>query len=183
MKMLRLLLFLVCVQGSLLAQDTGTTMATRSSVQLDGPRFGVTFLNGKVARDLQDMFGAQPIISQFGWQIENQFFTLPTGTSGIVEFVGLIGGFEQGLFLPSATMLVGMRNYRGMEVGFGPNISLAGASLAFAAGVTIQAYGINFPLNLAYVPSQDGGRLSFLLGFNAISRPPRQAGERRGLFW
>jgi len=183
MKTLCLLLILFCAQGQILAQGTETTTATRSSVQLDGPRFGVTFLDGQIARDLQDMFGTQPIISQFGWQIENQFFTLPTGTSGIVEFVGLIGGFEQGLFLPSATMLVGMRNYRGMEIGFGPNLSLAGTSLAFAAGVTIQSYGINFPLNLAYVPSQNGGRLSFLVGFNAVSRPPRESRERRGLFW
>lgn len=183
MKVFRLLLAALVAFAPVQAQDTESTLATRSSLQLDGPRFGVTFLDGQLARDLEDMFGAQPLISQFGWQVENQFFTLPNGTSGIVEFVGLLGGFEQGLLLPSATMLVGMRNYRGMEFGFGPNVSLAGASLAFAVGVTVQSYGINFPINLAYVPSANGGRLSFLLGFNAISRPARVPGTRRGLFW
>ncbi len=183
MKRISLLLLLVLGHGWLLAQDLGANSSTRSSVQLDGPRFGVTHISGQLARDLKETFGANPFISQFGWQVENQFFTLPTGTSGVVEFVALLGGFEQGLILPSATMLVGIRNHRGVEVGFGPNISVAGASLAFAAGVTFQAYGINFPMNLAYVPSREGGRISLLFGFNAISRPPKEAGTRRGLFW
>ncbi len=120
MKVLRLLLVALVAFAPVCAQDAEPSLATRSSVQLDGPRFGVTFLNGQLARELNDMFGAQPIISQFGWQVENQFFTLPTGTSGVVEFVGLIGGFEQGLFLPSATMLVGIRNYRVWNLALAP---------------------------------------------------------------
>jgi hypothetical protein len=100
----------------------------------------------------------------------------------VVEFIALVGGFEQQLFMPSATMLVGIRNYRGMELGFGPNISLTGTAIAFAAGVTIQSNGINFPINLAYVPSPSGGRVSLLFGFNAISRPPRSGWNRGGLW-
>lgn len=174
---------LLAANSPAIAQDQMEGAQPVRALELDGPRFGITFLDGQVARDLEAIFGAKPIISQFGWQFENRFFNLENGTSGIVEFVGLLGGVDQGLILPSATMMIGMRNARGMEFGFGPNLSLTGSSLAFAVGVTLQSGGINFPVNLAYVPSPQGGRLSFLLGFNAVSRPPNLTIERRGGFW
>lgn len=183
MKIFYLLLGLLVAGGPAMAQDYKSDSEAVRGLDLDGPRFGITFLDGQIARDLESMFGAKPIISQFGWQVENRFFTMADGTSGIIEFIGLVGGTDQGLLLPSATMMIGMRNARGMEFGFGPNISLAGSSIAFAVGVTLQSGGINFPMNLAYVPSPQGGRLSFLLGFNAVSRPPRTVIHQRGGFW
>lgn len=181
MKVNYLLLVIIVAIGSAQAQDFSTTEPQTPIIQLDGPRFGVTYLQGQLARDLEETFGAQPYVTQFGWQVENRFFTLTNGNSGIVEFVALLGGMEQGLFLPSATMLVGMRNYKGMEFGFGPNVSLTGSAIAFAAGITVQSSGINFPINVAYVPGPGGGRVSLLVGFNAISRPARAPG--RSGFW
>lgn len=134
---------------------------------LSGPRLGATYISpGRAADKLKDEFNAQPVLSLFGWQFETQFFTLPTGTTGVIEFIPLIGGLEQGLFLPTASMLVGLRGPSGLEIGMGPNLSLTGAAMVFAAGVNIRRAEINFPINFAVVASPSGARYSVVLGFN-----------------
>ncbi len=138
------------------------------TVELSGPRIGVTFVGpGKTRKDLEDL-GASHIFSQFGWQFETKFFTTSKGTSGMVEFIPLIGGLEQGKFLPSLSGLIAIRQYKGFEFGVGPNVSLAGASLVFAAGASFHSDGVNFPVNLAVVPSPNGTRFSLVVGFNTV---------------
>lgn len=138
------------------------------SINLDGPRIGVTYIApGKLADQLANESNVAPIISQFGWQFETRYFTLPSGTAGLVEGVILIGGLEQGVFLPSGSLLIGLRSADGIEFGFGPNISLSGAAFVLAAGITFHSDNINFPVNFAIVPSSEGIRLSILTGFNA----------------
>lgn len=141
------------------------------AIRLDGPRVGVTFLSGGV-RDKAMEKGTDigPVITQFGWQFESRLFRLPNGVSGLVEFVPLVGGLEQGKFLPSLTGLLGIRGAKGFEFGVGPNVTPLGASVVLAVGTSIRSYGINFPINLAVVPSRDGVRLSLLMGFNARHR-------------
>lgn len=136
------------------------------SIGLSGPRFGVTVVNGRLSDELKSRWDVNPVITQFGWQFETRFFTMPSGTAGLVEWIVLVGGLEQNVFLPSATWLVGLRGPTGLEFGLGPNISLAGASFAFAAGATLKSNNIYFPINLAVVPSSRGGRVSLLVGFN-----------------
>ncbi|OQY05152.1 MAG: hypothetical protein B6I20_01735 [Bacteroidetes bacterium 4572_117] len=137
-------------------------------VNLNGPRIGFTIIGkGELADELKSSFDTEPFITQFGWQFETRFFTLPTGVAGLVEAVLLIGGLEQNVFLPSASFLVGIRSAKGVEFGFGPNVSLSGAAFVFAAGLTLQSNSINFPINIAVVPSPKGIRISLLLGFNA----------------
>ena len=139
-------------------------------VKLSGPRLGVAYISpGRAATQLKEEFNAQPFLSLFGWQFETQFFTLPSGTTGIIEFVPLIGGLEQGLFLPTASMLVGMRGASGIEFGVGPNLSLSGAAMVFAAGINVKSAEINFPVNFAVVASPAGLRYSILVGFNMRS--------------
>jgi hypothetical protein len=111
-----------------------------------------------------------PIISQFGWQLEKRFLSSATGATAVTEWVLLFGGVDQGVVLPSLTWLVGMRTARGIEVAAGPNLSPAGAGVALAAGVTMRVGELNVPFNLAVVPSEHGPRFSFLLGFNARRR-------------
>ena len=143
----------------------------QAPVKLGGPRIGVTYITpGKFANKLEDNYDANPILTQFGWQFETRFFTLPDGFSGVFELVPLIGGLEQGLFLPSISGLIGVRTANGIEFGVGPNVSLAGAAIVFAAGITLRSEYINFPINVAYVPSKDGGRMGFLFGFNYRSK-------------
>ncbi len=140
-------------------------------LELSGPRIGFTFIGaGSTADALKTEFNASPFITQFGWQFEKQYFALDNGTAGLVEFVGLIGGLEQGLFLPSANMLVGVRSSSGAEFAFGPNISISGAAFVLAVGHTYKSGSLNFPVNFAVVPSSKGVRFSLLFGFNAQTR-------------
>ncbi len=140
-------------------------------IELSGPRVGFTYIGaGSTADSLKSIFKANPFITQFGWQFEKQYFALDNGTAGLVEFVGLIGGLEQGLFLPSANMLVGVRSSSGAEFAFGPNISISGAAFVLAVGHTYKSGSLNFPVNFAVVPSSKGVRFSLLFGFNAQTR-------------
>jgi hypothetical protein len=109
-------------------------------------------------------------VSQFGWQFEKQFFSMQSGVTAVTEWVGLIGGLEQSLAIPSLSWMVGLRTASGAEFGVGPNITPAGAALALAAGVTLRAGVVNVPINVAYVPSKAGPRISVLSGFNLRGR-------------
>ena len=124
--------------------------------KLSGPRFGFTYISdGSLMYNLNDLPNvskANPLIAQFGWQFEKQFMNAGN-TAGIVEFIPLIGGFEQGLFLPSFSTLVGIRNANGFELAVGPNLSLSGIGMVLGAGFNLKSGNINFPINIAYVPS------------------------------
>ena len=135
---------------------------------LTGPRLGFTIISGEMADKLKDDYDAIPIVTQFGWQFEWRFFSLEDGTSGVVEIIPLVGGVEQNLFLPSLSVLIGIRSKKGLEFGVGPNVSITGFAIAFAGGVTVKTGQLNWPINIAYVPSTEGARLTFLFGFNMI---------------
>ena len=88
--------------------------------------------------------------------------------SGLAEFVPLVGGLEQGKFIPSLSGILGIRGPKGFEFGLGPNVTPIGANIVLAVGTSIRtASGINFPINLAVVPGNGGARISLLVGFNA----------------
>lgn len=137
-------------------------------LSLSGPRVGITYLSPGIEAKAEELVaqGIAPVVTQFGWQWETRFFSIEDGPTGVSEWVLLAGGLEQGLFLPSLTWLVGLRSSKGAEFGVGPNLTPAGAALALAGGVTVRNGPINFPLNVAVVPSSDGVRVSFLAGFN-----------------
>jgi len=137
------------------------------AVRLGGPRIGFTVIGpGEMSERMHER-GYSPFLTQFGWQFETRIFTLSNGVSGLVEFVPLIGGVEQGLFLPSISALVGIRGPKGFEIGFGPNLSYpSGAAVVIAAGTSFSIDYVNFPINVAVVPSTNGMRFSLLAGFN-----------------
>jgi hypothetical protein len=121
-----------------------------------GPRVGFTVLGSGTSNDrLNQTWGRKvnPVISQFGWQFESRIFTLKDGSTGLVEFVPMIGGFEQGLFLPSATGLIGFRGKGGFELGMGPTLSLSGTGIVFAAGGSYKVGKVTFPINVVFSPS------------------------------
>ena len=156
-------------------------------VKLSGPRVGVTFLSDSIVEKLKDNdIDVGSFVTQFGWQFERQFHTSENGPALVTEWVLLAGGTEQGVFLPSASWLVGVRTRKGVEFAVGPNVTPVGAALVAAAGVTFRAGGVNVPVNLAVVPStvswtsyggppsyrateieKSGVRVSLLFGFNA----------------
>ncbi len=166
------------------------------TVKLNGPRIGLTYISpgliaGQIrsAQDPNSNNNSGTTITQFGWQFEWRYFTLQSGVCGLVEFVPLIGGLDQGLFLPSCNLLIGIRDRNGFEFGFGPNVSIAGVGFVFAAGTNIKIDQVNFPINIAFVPSYKktvtvydngplytpphtvtedlGARISLVIGFNA----------------
>ncbi len=162
-----------------------------------GPRVGFTYISWGTAADYLAKEGKQNLISQFGWQFEGRLFTVKNGVSGIVEFIPLIGGVEQGMFIPSASLLIGLRSgtKRSYEFAMGPNFSVVpdymgrrkgSVGLVIAAGTSFKKGNVNFPVNLAFVPSvgskenvvngdgsfiekkfQTGWRLSLIVGFNS----------------
>ena len=86
---------------------------------------------------------------------------------GLSDVVYAVVGIDQGTFLPSVSWLIGLRTAEGFEFGVGPNVSLDGAALAFAAGVTQRVGSLSVPFNIAIVPARTDVRMSFTLGFNA----------------
>lgn len=137
-------------------------------IRLDGPRIGFTVLTaGVLDRAHEELPDLNPFLTQFGWQFESRLFRMPSGVSGLVELVPLVGGLEQGKFIPSVSGLLGMRGAKGFEVGVGPNVTPLGANLVLAVGTSFRSNGINFPVNLAVVPGNGGARISLMFGFNA----------------
>ena len=137
------------------------------NVSLGGPRFGVTYLSDGIVEYLADNeIDVSGMVTQFGWQFEKQFYGGGGGPAAVTEWVLLVGGLEQGAFLPSLSWLVGLRTERGAEIGVGPNVTPAGAALALAAGVTTRMGALNIPINVAVVPSKRGLRVSVLTGFS-----------------
>ncbi|AII52299.1 hypothetical protein [Hymenobacter sp. APR13] len=140
-------------------------------VYLGGPRIGATVLTGGVVNKARESVpGLNPFLTQFGWQFETRIFRLANGTAGLFEFVPLLGGLEQGKFIPSLNALFGIRGPKGLEFGLGPNLTPVSASVALAVGTSFRYDGVNFPVNLAVVPGNGGARISLLMGFNARHR-------------
>ena len=129
-----------------------------------GPRFGLTLLAGDIINEIDG-----PLISQFGWQEEIRVLGDEGQGIGLIEFIGLVGGMEQGYLLPSLTTAIGYRNPNGFEAGFGPNISLAGVGYAFSLGFSIQKGGLVFPQNISLVLRESSMRISYITGFNSYS--------------
>lgn len=142
------------------------------TLDLSGPRFGVTFLSEGIVKELHDRrnIDLQPTITQFGWQFERQFLTRDSGVTAVSEYVVLLGGLDQGVAIPSLNWLVGMRTRGGAEFGVGPNLTPAGVGLVIAVGVTYRVGAMNIPVNFALVPSKYGQRISVLTGFNMRNR-------------
>lgn len=141
---------------------------SQEPVHLSGPRLGFTVLtDGVLNRAREQVKDLNPFLTQFGWQFESRLFRLPNGVSGLVELVPLVGGLEQGHFIPSVSGLLGLRGPKGFEFGLGPNVTPLGADIVLAIGTSFRSNGINFPVNLAVVPGHGGARISLLIGFNS----------------
>lgn len=163
-----LLLASLLLAAPLAAQLPSSVPPKMDRVKLSGPRFGVTVLGGSITDSLASHgVDVAPVITQFGWQFERQFYSMEGGPAAVSEWVILVGGMEQGAFLPSLSWLVGLRTPGGTEFGLGPNLSPAGASLAFAGGITSRVGALNIPFNVAVVPSRSGVRVSVLAGFTS----------------
>jgi len=152
-----------------------------------GPRVGVSYVlasfqdfNDEVQTIFPDASREYiPIFTQFGLNLEQRIRLGSTRSHFAFQEVLLLGGLDQGIFLPSLTVLVGFRSRAGLEFGLGPNLSLkrddadmlnVGLAVAFSAGWTFSFSNVFVPVDLAFVPSPNGSRLSLLTGFNFEKR-------------
>ena len=141
------------------------------TADLSGPRFGFTFLPDGVIQKLAEReILVGPHISQFGWQFEKMFYTPDSGVTMVTEWIGLLGGLDQSVAIPSLSWMVGVRTRDGAEFGIGPNITPAGTAMVLAAGMTFRAGALNVPLNVAMVPSKSGARVTVLSGISLRRR-------------
>jgi hypothetical protein len=94
-------------------------------LNLSGPRMGFTYFTGESstilkARESVGGFNANPVMFQFGYQFEVQYLN-QGNFQALFEFIPLVTGLDQGKFLPSISVLNGMRsNISGWELAFGP---------------------------------------------------------------
>jgi len=162
-------------------------------LKLDGPRFGMAFFTGATSdrfmapRSEGGFNGAYPGVWQFGYQFEKQY--LNTGDVQVLfEFIPMVNGLDQGLFMPSFTIMHGIRsNKTGLEFAFGPSVrfvkasgdnkmldsngSLMGTSdFVFAFGRSFKSGRMNIPVNLFVVPNKNGTRFGFSFGFNVNNK-------------
>lgn len=94
-------------------------------LNLSGPRMGFTYFTGQTASILKESknvggYNAYPLMFQFGYQFEVQYLN-QGNFQALFEFIPIITGLDQGKFLPSISILNGMRsNVSGWEFAFGP---------------------------------------------------------------
>ena len=183
-----------------LALGLGLLTANAQIEKLAGPRIGMTLITaGPVADflhegfdfDENDRYGStgDAFTTQYGWQWESRFADGGGEIVGIVEWIVLVAGMEQGKFLPSATSIIGARTNKGLELGVGPNLSLSGVGMVFGVGYNFKSGNLNLPVNIAFMPGRNltgnietwdndgnytyeeydynsGARISIMIGFN-----------------
>lgn len=112
-------------------------------LKLAGPRMGFTVLTGEAsgrfqAPEKQGGFDAFPMMFQFGYQFEKQYIN-EGNFQALFEFIPMVTGLDQGMFLPSFTILNGLRdNRKGWEFAFGPTLSFVRKAQVYYADNTWQ---------------------------------------------
>lgn len=106
-----------------------TNNPTEERLNLSGPRMGATVFTGNTAKYLKESkqtggYDAIPVMFQFGYQFEKQYLN-EGNFQALFEFVPMVTGLDQGIIIPSFTLMNGLRNNKnGWEFAFGPTFSL-----------------------------------------------------------
>ena len=99
-------------------------------LKTSGPRFGFTGFTGKAAEYItrpksDGGLDGIPVMFQFGYQFEKQYLN-EGNFQGLLEFIPMITGADQGQFIPSFSLLNGFRSQKnGWEIAFGPSFSFS----------------------------------------------------------
>ena len=108
-------------------------------LRLDGARMGFGVFTGqssKILKAKKDQGGYEgyPLMFQFGYQFETQYLN-QGNLQALFEFIPMITGLDQGLFIPSLTVLHGLRsNINGWEFAFGPTFTIATEATGYYDG-------------------------------------------------
>jgi len=147
-----------------LALGLGLLTANAQIEKLAGPRIGFTFISpGPIADFLHDGFdfdeddkygsSGAAFTTLYGWQWESRFAD-GGNVTGIVEWIVLVAGMEKGMFLPSASSIIGARTASGLEFGVGPNLSLSGIGMVFGLGYNFKSGNLNLPVSISVIPGR-----------------------------
>ena len=95
----------------------------KTTLKLNGPRFGMQFYTGEIAKRMQAPkeqggYDSKPYASVFGYQHEIQYVS-KGDFQALFEFIGTINGIETNHTSFSLAVLNGLR-WQGWELGFGP---------------------------------------------------------------
>ena len=147
-----------------LALGLGLLTANAQIEKLAGPRLGFTFISaGPIADVLNEGFDndiemngstGSAFTTLYGWQWESRFADGRGQVVGIVEWIVLVGGMEKGMFLPSASSIIGARMDNGLEFGVGPNLSLSGIGMVLGVGYNFKSGNLNLPINISIIPGR-----------------------------
>lgn len=109
--------------------ENATNNPDQTKVNLSGPRMGFAYFTGEVG-DVFQMpknkggFDAYPVHFQFGYQFEVQYLN-EGNNQALFEFLPMVTGFNQNIFIPSLTIMNGFRNNKyGWEIAFGPTFNV-----------------------------------------------------------
>lgn len=116
--------------------DNSNNNPNQERLRLDGPRMGFTSYGGDLRSRMMESkstggFDDFPVFFQFGYQFEKQYLN-EGKVQALFEFVPMITGLDQGYFIPSASLLHGIRsNVNGWEFAFGPTFNLVPMSKGY----------------------------------------------------
>ncbi|RAP33097.1 hypothetical protein DID75_03240 [Candidatus Marinamargulisbacteria bacterium SCGC AG-410-N11] len=166
--MKKIIVLLLLLSNILLAQSEFTNSNIK---KLSGPRLGYTWIGDGYSKTELENSKKNSSLAQIGWQWESRFSDQSTFT-GIAEYIVLVGGFEQGMILPSFSTLVGIRHKQGFETAVGPVLSPAGIGLVATVGYNFTSNDLNIPINLVWKPGfqnndkKISSTFSVMAGFN-----------------
>ena len=152
---------LLAIAAPLRAQDSLLTEVHN----LAGPRVGFgAALTPKGRQTLRDSRVSSPY-SQFGWQFEQRAFANPGGLTFVVEETVLMGGIDQGRFIPSVSATMGLRTPSGWEAGLGPELSVHGIAVAGVVGRSLRYGNVAIPISIMASSLTREPHITFLVGF------------------
>jgi hypothetical protein len=139
-----------------------------------GPRVGVGYMMDTpehFTQSLRVLFPAGdyfPVLTMFGITLEQRILLGQTRSHFAFQELVLIAGLEQGIALPEAAVLIGYRDYSGLEFGIGPIVHLSGIGVVVALGWTFSYRGVYVPADISFtIPTGDRpGVVSLTTGFN-----------------
>jgi len=136
-----------------------------------GPRFGFVGFTGESADYIKRPktdggLGGYPVMFQFGYQFEKQYLN-EGNLQGLVEIIPLITGTDQGRFVPSLTLLNGLREQKnGWEFAFGPSFTFARKATGYFDSTNTFVPSYYNPQNYPLVERLDSrGDVQLVTGF------------------
>ena len=139
-----------------------------------GPRIGVSYVMENpesFTESLHALFPVGdyfPVFTLFGVTMEQRILLGETSSHFAFQEVILIGGLEQSIAIPEAALLIGYRDFSGLEFGLGPILSPAGIGVLVALGWTFSFKGVFVPVDLTVIlpNSKRPAAVGLTTGFN-----------------